>query len=608
MNSLKEKLLTLPTTSGVYLMKDRQGNIIYVGKAKNLKRRVNSYFIKNEKNLKTQLLVENIADFDYILASSELDALMLENNLIKKYMPHFNILLKDGKNFAYIKINLNEEYPKFFVTRKVKNDGCKYFGPFFAGVSYLQILEIIQVAFLVRNCNKKFSSKKPLSRPCLNFMLGLCTAPCVNKVSKQEYRQQVDYAVDFLNGNTKQVEEILKQKMELASQNLNFERAIKIREQLKALDRLKVHFTAQFPKCKNLDCLNYYSNGLNLAVSVLNIRNGKMIACDNFNLTGKGDFKNLVSQFLSQYYKSNRIIPAEIVVPFDFDDKELMEQWLTGLAGKNVKLRLITKGVKKQLLELAKQNAKEFLEKSLGVEKIKNSRTIGACERLKEVLNLKSVPYRMECYDISNISGTNKVASMVVFVNGEPAKKMYRKFIIKTVEGQDDFASLKEALFRRMQELKIQKDVSFSAKPNLIVIDGGKGQLSSVYEILTNFGKTDLDFDLISLAKQNEEVFLPNNPISIVLKKSDVALQLLQRIRDEAHRFAITFHRQRRAKDMIKSELDNVKGLPKTKKKELLNYFGSIEKIKTASEQNLQMVNGIGTGLSKKIYDYFHKK
>lgn len=587
-------------------MKDKQGSIIYVGKAKNLKKRVNSYFVKSDKNLKTQLLVNKIVDFDYIITTSEFDALMLENNLIKKHMPYYNILLKDDKNFPYIKIDLKQQYPKFEITRKVKRDNAKYFGPYFAGVSYKQILEIIQIAFLVRNCNKKFSENNPLKRPCLNYSLGICTAPCINNVSKVEYRNQIDNAIMFLNGNTKMVEQILNEKMVYASNNLNFERAIQIREQLKTLKRIKQHYTTQFPNCTDLDCINYYDNGINISVCVLNIRSGKMVGCDNFYLINSQSYNDTISQFILQYYGGNKVIPKEIVVPTSFEDEKLIVDWLNNTAKKIVNLKYYKKGIKLKLLNIAKENAKEFLEKSLGKEKIKEQRTLGACERLQTLLKLKYVPKRMECYDISNISGTNKVASMVVFVNGEPAKKMYRKFIIKTVVGQDDFACLKEAIKRRVQELETGKDISFSSKPNLIVIDGGKGQLSAVFDEIKNM--SSIDFDLISLAKQNEEIFLLNLENPILLKKTDIALQLLQRIRDEAHRFAITFHRQRRAKNMIKSELDSVKGVGKVKKTELFNHFESIENIKNATIEELSKVKGIDYNLAKKIFETLNSK
>ena len=580
---LKEKLLSLPQQSGCYIMKDKSGNVIYVGKAKNLKRRVNSYFNRTQKNIKTENLVKNISDFDYIVTKTEYDCLILENNLIKKYKPHYNILLKDDKNFPYIFVNLKDDFPIFEVTRKLNKKNVKYFGPYFAGVSVYQILDIVNFAFGLKTCKTVFTAKKGLERACINYDMGLCTAPCIFKITKEEYKQRVLKAIEFLNGDTKEVEGLLKIKMEQASENLNFELAIKIREQLKALKRLKERYLTQFTHHENLDVIGLYNDGLNACVSVIIIRNGKMLGTENFNLLMQPDDTDILSQFLMQYYSFNRIAPPNIVIESDFSSKTDCEKWLTEKFEKNVKFVVAQKGNKKKLIDIAKQNAKEYLQKSLSKEQNKSKRTILACERLQQVLGLKSVPYRMECYDISHISGTNKVASMVVFKNGEPEKSSYRKFIIKQVHGNDDFASLYETLSRRIKELN-GTDTSFSQVPNLIVIDGGKGQLSSTVQVLQ---QNNLNIDIVSLAKREEEVFVPQSQEPIVLKRTDLALQLLQRIRDEAHRFAITFHRSKRAKSMLVSELDVIKGLGKKRKKLLLKTFGSVENIKNASANEI---------------------
>ena len=589
MNSaLKEKLLSLPLTSGVYLMKDAQGNIIYVGKAKNLKRRVNSYFVGNGKNIKTLNLVSKIDDFDYILTSSDTDAFLLENNLIKKYQPHFNILLKDGKNYPYLKINTKDDFPRIEITRKVKNDGAKYFGPYFNGISPNEILKIISRAFSLRTCKMQIKIGKT-ARPCLNYSMGICSGACMGKISKEEYNAQVAEVIDFLKGDTKKVGEILKQKMQIASDMQNYEKAIEIRDEIKSLDKLKQKYTSQFPKLFNHDFVGYYSTGTNAVISVMIIRDGKIMGIEKFSLTDLQDFEDMASSFLMQYYQ-NRQIPKKIFLPMNIADIEELQAYLSQKNGQKVEIFVAQKGQNKKICNLASQNAKEYLEKSLGVAKTKEMRTFGAIERLKSVLNLPSIPYRIECYDISHISGTNGVASMTVFINGEPAKSHYRKFKIKTVEGNNDFASMQEVLTRRIIELKTNTDQSFSSTPNLIVIDGGKGQLSSVVEILENL---DVKIPLCSLAKQDEEIFVPYNSESIKLSKSDVALQVLQRIRDEAHRFAITFHRTRRSKSMTKSALDEIKGIGKAKKQMLFDKFGTIENIKNADIQELMLIKGI---------------
>ena len=601
---LKEKLHTLPTQSGVYLMKDISGNIIYVGKAKNLKRRVNSYFIGNDKPIKTFNLVENIADFDYIVVASDTDAFLLENNLIKKYQPHYNILLKDGKNYPYIKINLKEDFPKLEITRKVKKDGAKYFGPYFNGISPEQILEIVARAFNLRTCNLKITETTKPVRPCLNYDIGLCSAPCAHHISKQDYQKQVDEVIKFLKGDTAGVYQILEQKMQSASESLNFEKAIKIREEIKALNLLKLRWTTQFSKLLNQDVVGYYSSGTNAVFTVTIIRDGKLMAVENFSMLDLQSFDTIASSFLIQYYSGNRTIPKKIVTPEDFADREILESFLGEKLGEKVSIIVAKKGANKKLCDMSSINGKEYLEKSLGLIKTRQMQTIGAIERLKDVLKLESVPYRMECYDISNISGTNSVASMVVFLNGEPAKKHYRKFNIKTVVGSDDFASMKETLLRRLVELKKGEDDSFACRPNLIVVDGGKGQLSSVCQILSEQNE---NIAVCSLAKQDEEIFVPNQEESIKLKRSDVALQVLQRIRDEAHRFAITFHRSKRTKAMTKSVLDDVKGIGKVRKRELLNKFGSLENIKNASLDELMLIKGVTEAEAKAILEKLNK-
>lgn len=588
MNNLKDKLKALPTTSGVYLMKDKDNNIIYVGKAKNLKRRVNQYFDTCEKNLKTELLVENIKDFEYILTNSEFDALMLENNLIKKHQPHYNILLKDGKNFAYLKINLKQKYPKFEITRKVKFNDGKYFGPYFNGISAKQVLDLIKYAYPLRTCN--LSLTKPEKRECLKYSLHECSAPCTNKISEKEYNEIVKDAIEFLNGDTKKVEQILTEKMLNSASTENFERAIIYKQQLESLKLLNNKYTTQFATRVNLDVVGHYILGENVGISILIIRNGKMIGADNFNVVNKLLNADAYLNLLIQYYSTNRLIPSEIVVNENFIDCNLLEQFFLENYSKKVSVKTSLKGTKKTLQNVANSNAREYLEKSLSKENLKQERTINACVKLKEKLNLTQTPYRIEAYDISNISGTNKVSSMVVFTNGEPDYKMYRKFKIKTVEGIDDFKSMAETLKRRMEELKKGEDISFKTKPNLILIDGGKGQLSSASEEIRKY---NFNIDLISLAKKNEEVFKENSSFPIILDKTDYSLQLLQRVRDEAHRFAITFHRSLRHKSELTSVLTKIDGIGKTKAKNLLKQFKTLENIKKASVEELTKIRGV---------------
>ena len=595
---IRKKLKTLPSKSGVYIMRDKKGEVIYVGKAKILKNRVSQYFRHSEKPIKVQTMVDNIDDFDYFITVSELDALALENNLIKKYQPFYNILLKDGKTFPYIKINLHDEFPKFEITRKIKkNDGAKYFGPYFAGIDPKAILETIQSAFKIRTCSHKFSSEKPLKRECLNYSLGLCLAPCTKRVTREEYMVEIKKAINFLNGNDDEIEDILLEKMVTASNLENFERAIELRESLKMVAKLKQRVVANMPKDVDKDVIAYVTDGLSGVLNIMVIRGGKILGIQNITQTDMSE-EDTIFNFIIQYYQ-NSLPPHEIIVSHKVDEKLLCE-----FLEKNIKIISTPKGLNLTLLNMAKENATEYLEKHLEKEKLEYNSTIGALKSLQEKLHLKNLPKRMECYDISHISGTNKVASMVVFKDGKPYKKDYRKFKVKTVKGSNDFASLQETLERRFKRLQNLDGESFKEMPDLIVIDGGKGQLSSTYEILKEFHLED-KIEMISLAKKLEEVFTVGHSNPVILKYGSAELKLLQRIRDEAHRFAITFHRQTRTKTQTESELSQIPGLGQKKIDSLLKAFGSTESIKKATAEELKLVKGIHSSLAETIVEYF---
>lgn len=595
---IRKKLKTLPSKSGVYIMRDKKGEVIYVGKAKILKNRVSQYFRHSEKPIKVQTMVDNIDDFDYFITVSELDALALENNLIKKYQPFYNILLKDGKTFPYIKINLHDEFPKFEITRKIKkNDGAKYFGPYFAGIDPKAILETIQSAFKIRTCSHKFSSEKPLKRECLNYSLGLCLAPCTKRVTREEYMVEIKKAINFLNGNDDEIEDILLEKMVTASNLENFERAIELRESLKMVAKLKQRVVANMPKDVDKDVIAYVTDGLSGVLNIMVIRGGKILGIQNITQTDMSE-EDTIFNFIIQYYQ-NSLPPHEIIVSHKVDEKLLCE-----FLEKNIKIISTPKGLNLTLLNMAKENATEYLEKHLEKEKLEYNSTIGALKSLQEKLHLKNLPKRMECYDISHISGTNKVASMVVFKDGKPYKKDYRKFKVKTVKGSNDFASLQETLERRFKRLQNLDGESFKEMPDLIVIDGGKGQLSSTYEILKEFHLED-KIEMISLAKKLEEVFTVGHSNPVILKYGSAELKLLQRIRDEAHRFAITFHRQTRTKAQTETELQNIPGLGAKKIDALLKAFGSTESIKKATAEELKLVKGIHSSNAETIVEYF---
>ncbi len=597
---IRDKLKTLTTKPGVYVMRDKDGVIIYVGKAKNLKNRVSQYFRNSPKPSKVQAMVDCVDDFDYFITISEMDALALESNLIKKEQPFYNILLKDGKQFPYIKINLKEPYPKFEIVRRVKKDGAKYFGPYFAGLDPREILKTINSAFKIRTCNSKITDTSVAKRECLNFSLGLCSAPCTKRCTRGEYRLEIDRAINFLNGNDDEIEGILQEKMEKASLSENFENAIIMRERLKMVAKLKERIVANLPKDVSKDVFAYHTNGLSGVVTNMVVRGGKILGVISYPCSDcELEEGQTLFNFLSQYYQ-NLLVPSEIILSHQIPSQELLES----LWGKKVNFICNPHGVNKTLLDMAKENAVEFLEKHIEKSQIKYNNTIGAVKLLKEKLGLKELPMRMECYDISNISGTNKVCSMVVFKNGEPSKKDYRKFKIKTIKGANDFASLKEALTRRLTRFVQQNGESFSEKPNLIVIDGGKGQLSSTYEILQSFGLEN-KIEMVSLAKRIEEVFKPQSPIPVLLKPASAELKLLQRLRDEAHRFAITYHRNIRTKKQTASVLDNIVGVGPKKRDALLKAFGTSEEVAKADAQLLESVDGINASLASEIVKYF---
>lgn len=538
---IKEKLKNLPKTSGVYIMKDIHGQIIYIGKAKNLKNRVSQYFMKTQKQFKVQAMVEKIADFDYFLTPTEIDALALESNLIKKHQPFYNILLKDGKAFPYIKIDTKSDFPKVEVVRRIKNDGAKYFGPYISGINVYEIIDLINYVFPVRKCNLKLTSTQ--KRECLNYSLGLCSAPCTKRVDRETYGKYISEIVDFLNGNDNLIEQKLHEKMQKQIEAENFENAIETREKLKMVEKLKSKSVASLPKDIALDAFSLVNNPNGDAICVLNVRSGKVLGINCYYAPDGADNENALSAFIVQYYNQNISPPKEILTSVDLADFEQIAKILD----KNVNIHSPQKGIKKKIVEMATSNATEFLFKKSSLEERKRTNTLVALENLKTSLNLLKLPNRMECYDISHLFGEESVGSMVVFENGLPKKKDYRKFKIKTVEGIDDFASMKEVLARRLKRLKTEEN-SFKNVPDLIVIDGGKGQLKYALEALK---ENNFSCDIISLAEKFEEVFLPNNSTPVMLRRGSPELTMLQRLRDEAHRFAITFHKNRRDKKTL---------------------------------------------------------
>ena len=600
-DELQRKIQLLPTYPGVYVMQDDSGNVIYVGKAKNLKNRVTTYFRNGFKTEKVAKMVMNIADFYYVITPSEGDALSLENNLIKKYKPKYNILLKDDKTYPYIRVDLKENFPSFKIVRKVKNDGAKYFGPFMLGVSVSDILEIVKEAYLIRPCSSVINTSKP-KKECLNYHLGLCLSPCSNKCSKEEYLKNVKKAIDFLSGNNDEAEKLLTAKMKASADNEEFERAVDIREKIKMLSKLKDKKITSISRFISADIISIKSDGIYSSVSVLFVRSGRMSGVITFGIDVSLDSQfDGLDEFILRYYSEDKEIPDEIIIPHKIDENGDIAQYLSNLKGKKVEFITPFKGVKMKLLKMAEKNAEDYLTRQINKVKHKDDMTILACEKLKEILSLKKYPRRIECFDISHISGVDKVGSMTVFIDGVASKNDYRRFKIKTVEGNNDFACLLEVLTRRLKKLGTDEEENFK-KPDLIVIDGGKGQLSAVKNAFLEYGS---DIEYISLAEREEEIYTVNSNKPIILPKSDYCLKLLQRIRDEAHRFAITYNRTLRGKHTLSSILTEIDGIGRKKRNDLLNEFKDIKSIKSASVEELMKVGGIGEKQAKKIKEYF---
>lgn len=605
---LEQKLKDLPHKSGVYIMYNEARQILYIGKARDLFKRVHQYFgNKANRTIKVIKLVEKIDDLDYIITANEVEALVLENNLIKKHKPPYNILLKDDKSYPFIKIDLKKPFPRVEVVRKLKNDGAKYFGPYMQGISTQEILGLINSAFCVRSCKMDLTKVPASHRPCLNYHIKRCYAPCAGLISREDYDAIIKEIIAFLQGNDKKIAQILTKKMMEASDREEYELALSYKQKLQVLEKLVRRQVGVMPKDFDMDVFAIAANGLNTVAAVVFVRGGKIVGSDKQVIEGVSlDEGSALSNFIMRFYDVTGYVASEVVTATPIEDGEVLQEYLGEKAGRKINIICPHQGVRRQLADMAQGNAEDYLEKSLSVKERKENMTMGGVIQLAEYLRLPKLPVRMECYDISHISGTNKVASMVVFINGESEKSHYRKFKIETVEGNDDFACLQETLRRRLADIKDRSgDVSFSSRPDLIIIDGGKGQLSSVMEVVADADTEGINF--ISLAKREEEVFLPGKSDPVILPRDSYALRLLQRIRDEAHRFAITFHRNLRKTSQTKSALLAIDGVGKTRVKLLFESFKTLDNIKNASIEELTAVKGIDRRTAQSVYDAFHK-
>lgn len=601
---LEEKLAQLPTSPGIYLMKDDSGKVIYVGKAKNLRNRVRSYFRQQPKEaVKTKALVRHIADFEYIIVDSESEALVLECNFIKKYNPKYNINLKDGKTYPYVRIT-NEPFPKLFVTRQMVRDGSHYFGPYPSVYQLRETVELLHQIFKLRTCSNARFNK---GEPCLNAHIERCEAPCVGRISREAYQHKIEQILAFFSGQNDTLEQELEKAMLAASEALDFEEAARKRDQLRGIQAIHSQQKAVMTKDQDQDYVAMVRNDLGAMAQVFFVRGGKLLGRESYPLkTQAGDSdEEIFSSFLKQFYLSQVAVPKEIEIYKDFEEAPLLAQLLTEKHQHKVSFHVPQRGAKKALMDLVERNAGDSLAKRPVSAERQKERTEGALIDLQEYLSLDSFPKRIECYDISNIQGSDSVASMVVFVNGRPQKDQYRKFKIKTVEGPNDFASMAEVINRRFaratKELEAGEGKNgFAWLPDLVIIDGGKGQLGYAREAMRQQGYGDIP--TFGLAKQEELLFKEDEEEPIVLPRESNALYLIQRLRDESHRFAITFHRSLRGKRQLASVLDEIPGVGKKRKESLLTHFGSFSKILSASLDDLKDVEGISEGLAETIY------
>ena len=594
-DSIKNALAVLPDKPGVYLMHDAAGKVIYVGKAVVLKNRVRSYFRNLASHTpKVKAMVAKIAEIETIVTSSELEALILECNLIKKYRPRYNIMLKDDKTYPYLKVTMQEDFPRLVVTRRQARDGAKYYGPYADAGAMHATVKLLRGMFPLRTCRKMNPD-----RPCLNYHIKRCLAPCAGYVSRAEYSSMIKSVCMVLDGRTNELERDLQRRMQEAAENYAFEEAARLRDQLQAVQRLNEQQKAVTNNGGDMDVIGYGQDITGSCIQIFFVRKGKLIGRDNFFLHNDGDSAvEVLSAFIKQYYNEATFIPKEIVLPFTLEDedKEIVEAWLTERSSRKVELVVPQRGVKKELLKLANDNAVKLLEERLRKGSLSLKNDVEAAEELQQVLGIDHALERMDCFDISHTQGTETVASMVVFRNGSISKKDYRKYKIVSAEGKpDDFKSMQEVVYRRYKD--------YEDLPSLVVIDGGKGQLSSALEVIRGLGLHDLP--VVGLAERNEEIFLPHQSKSIMLDRDSAALHLIQRIRDEAHRFAITFHRKLRTKRNLVSVLDHVDGIGPKRRQALWKAFKTIDAMKAASVEELAAVDGMNSVAAQTLYDFF---
>ena len=609
---LKDILDSVPNQPGCYLMKDDTGKVIYIGKANNLRHRVRSYFHASaQKYPRTQQLVMNIRDIEWIVVASELEALILEMNLIKEYQPFFNVQLKDDKRYPFIKIHWKDPYPKVTVTRKVEKDGSRYYGPYINVWAVNQTLDLLRKIFPYLTCNRTITGED--ERACLYYDIQLCTAPCIGNISQENYREMVKELGAFLNGRTDKITKRLEEEMQQASTDMKYERAAQIRDQLDAIHRIVEEQRIISTKFTDSDVIAMASLDNNACVQVFFIRGGKLTGREYFLVenTDKTADRDLLTEVIKQFYDQAPSIPPQILLPREVEEAKIISQWLKSQrGGKKVELLVPKRSEKRRLVLMAAENAASMLTSLKTQEKSEQERSEQALTDLQNQLNLSSPPMRIECYDISNTQGSAMVGSMVVFLEGRPENSHYRQFNIRTVQGPDDYASMEEVLRRRFQRLIVSQeeskkpgkkpDPSFSALPDLVLVDGGKGQLNRAVEVLKDLDLLDT-IPVAGLAKRYEEVLLPEEPYPIRFEKDSPGLKLLQRSRDEAHRFAITAHRKQRSRKGLESSLEKIPGIGPARRRELLKQFVTIQNIRQATVEEISQTPKITLKIAQSI-------
>jgi len=607
-NLITEQLRQVPTDPGVYLLRDAEGNILYVGKAANLRHRVSSYFGATQKlSPKLQRMISRVNDFDFFVTSSEQEALILELNLIKRHHPYYNVRLKDDKTFPYLKIDLNEDWPRLHITRRVKENGGRFFGPFASAKSVRQTVKMLKGIFPFRSCSKPITGTD--SRACLEYHIGHCLAPCIGAVSHQEYDEVIKQVILFLEGKQEKVIQELENRMNRAAEALEFEKATLFRDQiqaiLKVIEGQRIATTVRGEQ----DVIAFASDKDQACVQVFFIRSGKLIGRESFVLQGtrSEEPSQIMTSFVKQFYASSPYIPPVLLLQYPVEDAAVIESWLQSKRGGKVHIQVPSRGNKKQLVNIVAENARQGLEQLKIKQLVAPAAVEAALDEIKRELQLPRTPVRMEGYDISDIQGTAAVGSMVVFEKGKPKPSHYRRFRIKTVAGADDYAMLQEVLRRRFKRISLKSsDASapdtWASLPDLVLIDGGKGQLNATRAAMQEIGAGFVS--IASLAKENEEIFIPQKTKPVILPKSSSGLQLLQRLRDEAHRFAISYHLRVRKKAAFASALDVIPGIGPKRKHALIKQFGSVQAIQQASTEELAATKSMSQSLAKRIKEY----